>query len=148
VQRDEALRGVVYLGRHAELRGAGFDGEVPGVRAADPLRDLEVLGRPALRAQAAGGVERQAGVVAVEAAAVLVAGERPPQAGQVDLSEGRRRGGGEPQEERQRSHATHGCVRDGRTTRASSIAAVTSLSTLNSFIDTPSTPLLQCPAEV
>ena len=85
VQSDELLRGVVDGGPEAELRGRSLHREVPGVRPAHPLRNLEVLGRPALRAPAAGRIERQTRVVSVHAASVFVAREWPPHAGEIHL---------------------------------------------------------------
>ena len=87
VEGDQPLRRVVDLREPAQPRRARFQREVPRVRPAHPSRDFEVLGRPALGSPPSGRVEREAGIVAVHAAAVLVAGERTPQPGQIDLGQ-------------------------------------------------------------
>src|SRR5262245_17126712 len=78
---NHGLSWIVDLRCEAHLRGARFKRKVPCMRPAHEFRYVEVLRRPALCTQAAGGTERKARVVAVHTAAVFVACERTPHAG-------------------------------------------------------------------
>ena len=90
VIRDHLLRGLVDIRPELHLRQDRFERVVPRMRPADELGDVEIFGRPALHACLRARRDGDAGGVADHAAAIFVAGERPPQAREIDLADNRR----------------------------------------------------------
>ena len=92
VIRHELLGAIFDVGDPSQSRRPGLEGKVERVGAADELGYLEILRYPALGPPASRVAQRQAGVVPVHPAAILIASERPPDARQVNLRKYRRRG--------------------------------------------------------
>ncbi len=83
----DLLRGLVRLGPDPHSRERTLERIVPDVGPADPFGGIEIVRRPALRPPLAFIAQRNASGVAGHAAAVLIAGQRTPKAGDIHLSQ-------------------------------------------------------------
>src|SRR5262245_24849741 len=85
--RDEPLGGFVHVWPEAYWREWSFERIVPGMRAADPLRRIEVRRRPTVGSPPTFGAEGHSSCITGHAAAVLISRQGAPVSSDVHLGE-------------------------------------------------------------